>query len=181
MPEIASWTLTDDTATANAETQRWLEEYVIPKPPEPVAAETSVEYVPAPQPLREAAPGAPPDVLELAQDLMARGRLPEAIQLLLRDATQQPSGRTRFLRRLQIAQLCLSSGEDKVAYPVLEELAKEIDQRRLEEWEGGDMIAPPLALLLRCFDSAENNNGVRETVFARLCRIDPIAAMSVSK
>jgi type VI secretion system protein ImpA len=111
---------------------------------------------------------------------MARGHLPQALQLLMRDAAQQPSGRARFLRRLQMAQLCVGAGQGKVAYPVLEELVKEIDSRQLEEWEATDMIAPPLALLLKCLDGAENG-GVRETVFNRLCRIDPIAAMDVSR
>lgn len=111
---------------------------------------------------------------------MARGHLPQALQLLMRDAAQQPSGRARFLRRLQMAQLCVGAGQGKVAFPVLEELVKEIDQRQLEEWEATDMIAPPLALLLKCIDGSENG-GVRETVFARLCRIDPIAAMDASR
>jgi type VI secretion system protein ImpA len=102
------------------------------------------------------------------------------VQLLMRDAAQQPSGRARFQRRLQIAQMCASAGQDKVAYPVLEELVKEIDDRRLEEWEASDMIAPPLALLLRYLDEAGNTT-TREAVFARLCRIDPIAAMDVSR
>lgn len=123
--------------------------------------------------------GAPPDVLDTARDLMARGHLPQAIQLLMRDAAQQPSGRARFQRRLQIAQLCVGAGHAKVAYPVLDELVKEIDQRQLEEWEASDMIAPPLALLLKCLDGAEND-GARESIFNRLCRIDPIAAMDVA-
>src|SRR6185437_10659508 len=40
IPEIPTWTLDDDTPTANPETQRWLEEMVVPKPPEPVVQET---------------------------------------------------------------------------------------------------------------------------------------------
>jgi type VI secretion system protein ImpA len=184
MPEIPIWTLSDDTPTANPETQRWLEEMVIPKPPEPVVVEVQSEpepaaYQPAQQANHEGA-DAPPDVLDAARGLMARGHLPQALQLLMRDAAQQPSGRARFLRRLQMAQLCVGAGQGKVAFPVLEELVKEIDQRQLEEWEASDMIAPPLALLLRCLDASENN-GMRDTVFARLCRIDPIAAMDVSQ
>ncbi len=181
VPEIPSWTMSDDTPTANPETQKWLEEMVIPKPPEPVL----VEAQPEPEPVAFAAPPsegetAPPDVLDTARELMARGHLPQALQLLMRDAAQQPSGRARFLRRLQMAQLCVGAGQGKVAYPVLEELVKEIDQRQLEEWEATDMIAPPLALLLKCLDGAENGN-LRETVFARLCRIDPIAAMDATR
>jgi type VI secretion system protein ImpA len=181
MPEIPTWTLSDDTPTANPETQRWLEEMVIPKPPEPVVVEVQPEpqpvaYTPAPNGEAEHVP----DVVDMARELMARGNLPQALQLLMRDAAQQPSGRARFQRRLQMAQLCVGAGQGKVAFPVLDELVKEIDQRQLEEWEASDMIATPLALLLRCLEGSESS-GLRETVFARLCRIDPIAAMDVSR
>jgi len=183
MPEIPTWTLSDDTPTANPDTQRWLEETVMPKPPEPVAEQPATEevaYTSAAATDHEAAASTPPDVLVQARDLMGRGQLPQAIQLLMRDAAQQPTGRARYLRRLQIAQLCMSAGQGKVAFPVLEELVKEFDQRQLEEWEGSEMIAPPLSLLLRCLDSSEHS-GDRETIFARLCRIDPLAAMNVSR
>jgi len=182
IPELSTWTLNDDTPTANPETQRWLEEIVIPKPPEPVvvqeAGPSEPVYATVHEP-EEAGEDAPPDVLELAKDMIRRGQLPQAIQLLVRDAAQQPSGRARFQRRLQVAQLCVSAGQNKVAHPVLEELVKEIDQRRLEEWEASEMIAPPMALLLKCLDPS-SSNGVREALFAKLCRIDPTAAMDVS-
>jgi type VI secretion system protein ImpA len=184
VPAIPSWTMSDDTPTANPETLKWLEEMVIPKPPEPVVVEAQPEpelaaAVYAQSSSAEIESGAP-DVLDTARELMARGHLAQALQLLMRDAAQQPSGRARFLRRLQMAQLCVGAGQGKVAYPVLEELVKEIDQRQLEEWEGAEMIAPPLALLLKCLDGTENG-GMRETVFARLCRIDPIAAMDATR
>ena len=186
VPEIPTWTMSDDTPTANPETQKWLEEMVIPKPPEPVIVEVQREPEPEPvyasaQQSPHAEQNAPPDVLDTARELMSRGHLPQALQLLMRDAAQQPSGRARFQRRLQMAQLCVGAGQGKVAYPVLEELVKEIDQRQLEEWESTDMIAPPLALLLKCLDDSAENNSARESVFNRLCRIDPIAAMDVSR
>ncbi len=182
VPEIPTWTLSDDTPAANPETQRWLEEMVIPKSSEAAAAETEpepVSYAPSPASEQAAGEGAAPDVLEKARELLARGHLSQAIQMLMHDAAQQTSGRARFLRRLQMAQLCVSAGQGKVAFPVLSELVKEIDQRQLEEWEATDMIAPPLALLLRCLDKSES--GMRESVFNRLCRIDPIAAMDISR
>ena len=70
----------------------------------------------------------------------------------------------------------MSAGQGKVAYPVLEELVKEIDQRQLEEWEASDMIAPPLALLFVVLMTVRTA-AVREALFARLCRMDPMAAM----
>ncbi len=130
IPEIPTWTLSDDTPTANPDTQRWLEEVVIPKPPEPSAADTQAEpepayYKSASAHEQNAQQEAEPDVLDVARDMMSRGQLPQAIQLLMRDAAQQSSGRARFQRRLQVAQLCVSAGQGKVAYPVLEELVKE--------------------------------------------------------
>ena len=184
VPEAATWTMSDDTPTANPETQKWLEEYVIPKPPEPVAEAAPTpepEPVYAPPVQAESGEAAEPDVFEMARDLMKRGKLGQAVQLLMRDAAQQPSGRARFQRRLQVAQMCASAGQDKVAFPVLEELVKEIDDRKLEEWEASEMISPPLALLLRCLDAAGTTGESRDAVFARLCRIDPIAAMDVSR
>ncbi len=182
--EIPTWSLDDDTPTANPETQRWLEEYVTPKPAE-VSEQPAPQYDPEPvYALREdpvvEGEAAPPDAFDLARDMIRSGQLSQAIQLLVRDAAQQPSGRARFQRRLQIAQLCVGAGQSKVAHPVLEELVKEIEQRNLEEWEASEIIAPPLALLLKCLDSSEDVNGKREALFSRLCRIDPIAAMDVS-
>lgn len=184
IPEIPTWTLNDDTPTANPETQRWLEEMVLPKPPEPaVTEEPQPEPPPAYMQAREAetepTESAPPDAMDLARDLIRHGQLSQAIQLLMRDAAQQPSGRARFQRRLQVAQLCVSAGQNKVAHPVLEELVNEIDQRRLEEWEASEMLSPPLALLLQCLEPG-SGNGAREALFAKLCRIDPTAAMDVS-
>ena len=185
IPELPTWSLDDDTPTANPETQRWLEEMVIPKPPEPPP---QVEAQPEPEPVyaahtespREDAEESVPDAYDMARDLIRRGQLPQAIQLLVRDAAQQPSGRARFQRRLQVAQLCVGAGQNKVAHPVLEELVKEIEHRSLEEWEASEMIAQPLALLLKCLDSSNDTNGQREALFSRLCRIDPIAAMDIS-
>lgn len=115
---------------------------------------------------------------DLAREMIRQGQLPQAIQLLLRDAARQPNGRARFQSRLHIAQLCVDSGEKRVAIRVLDELVKEIDERKLEEWEAGELIAQPLALLLKCLES--DDDGRREELFSRLCRIDPIAALNVS-
>jgi type VI secretion system protein ImpA len=178
IPEIPGWTLNDDTPAANPETQRWLQETVLPPPPAVEPEPAPVFTTPA-ETQAAAAEGAPPDALEIARDFIRRGQLPQAIQLLMRDAAQQPSGRARFQRRLQIAQLCMNAGQGKIAHPVLEELVKEIEERRLEEWEDGEMLSPALALLLQCLAGGDNN-GAREALFSRLCRIDPIAAMNIS-
>jgi len=186
IPELHTWTLDDDTPVANPETQRWLEEMVIPAPTaselqhEEAQSVSAEAYSSHSAQSGEEAEEAIPDAFDLARDMIRRGQLSPAIQLLVRDAAQQPSGRARFQRRLQVAQLCAGAGQNKIAHPLLEELVKEIEERNLEEWEASEMIARPLALLLECLDSSSDTNGVREELFSRLCRIDPIAAMDVS-
>jgi len=186
IPELATWTLDDDTPVANPETQHWLEEMVKLVSAESTAQNEEAQFMPvATYDSQSTSSGEgveelAPDAFDLARDMIRRGQLSPAIQLLVRDAAQQPSGRARFQRRLQVAQLCAGAGQNKIAHPLLEELVKEIEQRNLEEWEASEMIAQPLALLLGCLDSSNDTNGVREALFSRLCRIDPIAAMDVS-
>ena len=83
IPEVSTWTMSDDTPTANPETQRWLEEMVIPKPPEAVAEEAPepepAYYAPPANVEENGAQSAEPDVLQLARDLMAEGQLGQAI------------------------------------------------------------------------------------------------------
>jgi type VI secretion system protein ImpA len=114
---------------------------------------------------------------DMAREMIRHGQLPQAVQLLLRDAAMQSNGRARFQRRLHIAQLCIDAGEKRVPRLLLEELIREIDDRKLEEWEAGEIIAQPLALLLKCLDPDDSR---RDELFSRLCRIDPVAALNVT-
>ena len=91
----------------------------------------------------------------------------------------QPSGRERFKRRVQVAQLCLAAEQDAVAYPVLRELSEEMERRKLDTWETGEMLAHPLSLLLTCLERRNGAPETREAIFERLCRLDPQAALSV--
>ena len=192
IPETRHWTLDDDTPTANPETQQWLDEMVVPKPAEIVRVETATEAelepvevesgfsmdMPAPE---EEGEVRAPDAYELAEQFMRQGQVESAIQLLARDAAQQPSGRMRFQRRMQVAQLCMAAGLGEVAHPMLEQLAREMEQRKLDEWEAGEILAQPLALLLKCMEKTSNGTADRAAIFARLCHIDPAAAIHLSR
>jgi type VI secretion system protein ImpA len=201
-PAIPGWTFSDDTPTANPETLRWITETVLPQPVEAPPPAAELVYTPhgqiqqgqtphehAPQELlspraERGAEGeqqeAVPDTLEIARGLIRQGRPQQAIQLLVRDAAQQESGRLRFQRKTQVAQLCLAAGYDAVAAPMLEQLAAEVEQRKLEGWESSDLLAPPLTLLLKCMQARGDAESRRQEIFERLCRIDPTAAIECS-
>ena len=190
VPELPHWTFDDDTPTANAETLRWLDEVVMPKPlqPEPDAAEpvaasaasngaASFAFAAEAPAEEEEQAVAAPDVFALAQELIAQGNAAGAIHLLAEDAARQASGRARFRSRTQAARLCVAAGYQSVAMPMLEQLAREIDERRLEGWESGELLAAPLLLLLRCMQDKDGGETASRELFARLCCIDPGAAI----
>ena len=51
------------------------------------------------------------------------------------------TGRERFLRKLQLAELCLMVNHHRVALPLSEDLARQVDEYRLEQWEDEQLSA----------------------------------------
>jgi type VI secretion system protein ImpA len=178
-PKLPALTMMDDTPTANVETAAWINEQVLAGPAASVRAYGS-------EPHNEAAEGepgapAPPDVFELAMQSARQGRPQDGIELLMREMAQEPSGRGRFHRKIQLAQLCVSSGHDGVAFPILQEAAAEIERRRLEDWETSDMVAHPLVLLYKCLVKSGSTAEEIQKLYSWICRLDPLAAMKVSR
>jgi type VI secretion system protein ImpA len=177
-PQLSELTMMDDTPTANAETLAWLKENIPPAgAPEPVYASHSYDEPPAHEP---GAP-APPDTFDLAMQAARAGRAQEGIEMLMREMVQERSGRARFHRKVQLTQLCISTGHEAIAFPILQELAGEIERRKLEDWESPDVIAQPLALLYSCLAKSETNAEEQQKLYSWICRLDPLQAMSISR
>lgn len=191
MPDMLSMTLMDDTPVANAETQEWIRQNVLPPPPEPAPAAE-----PEPEPVvdyssyyqqessqesdQSSGEPLPPDAFQLAQEAVQNGNPAQAIELLTREMSQERSGRARFNRKLQLAQICLSLGQNAIAKPILEELTGEIEKRKLEEWETGEMVAHALSLLYRCMDG-EDEAGRKNEIYRWICRLDPVQAFNFQR
>ena len=176
-PQLRSSTMTDDTPTSNPETQAWLDGLA--------AAASAGEPAPVSAPVHaasagEEAPG-PVDAYDLAMEAMRSRRPQQAIEILSQEIAQVRSGRLRFQRKVQLAQICMASGYEAIAHPILDEIGREIEQRNLEDWEAPDMLAHPLVLLLRCLNKLDGSPEDRQKIYSRICRIDPIQALSVSK
>ena len=166
LPELTSATLMDDSPTANAETRSWLEEKV------GVGDDGEVE---------EAAPRVTTDPDRALERQVARLRKKQpqqAIQLLMRQASQEQSARARFLRRSQAASIMVDCGLEGVAMPILREMADQIERHSLEEWEEGETVAQPLALLYQCMEKLDGDAGERQDLYLRICRLDPMQAMN---
>jgi len=182
-PGLLDMTLMDDTPTANAETTNWLKAEVLAGVS--AAPAPAPSYAPPPMAAApvESEPGepAPPDAWELAREAARGGRIREALDLLAREAAVERSGRGRFLRRTQLASLCMETGNESIAHSLLDELAAEIDSRRLEDWEPVEAVAHPLLLLYRCLRRQDSESPAAKALFARICRLDPGQALSVSR
>ena len=181
LPQLPQWTLADDTPTANAETQAWLKEVTTSASP---AGELSA--VPAMDVSNAEANGAggeaaAPDAFQIAMEAARSGDVQQAVEILSREIAHERSGRARFRRKIQLAQICMSTGHESIAYPILNEMADEIELRKLEEWEPSEVLAHPLALLFRCMNQLDGDPEVKRKLYARICRLDPVQALACAK
>lgn len=177
-PQLSQSSLNDETPTANPETQSWLQEL------------TETKQQPFAQDLSTMSGGTEtaslshkqaPDSYELAKQAASSGHPQDAIEILDREAAQERSGRGRFQRRMQLAQICMSAGYKTVAFPILEALAGEIDKRNLEDWEDPDLVIRALGLLYQCMEKLKCSTEQKEKVYARICRLGPAQALELVK
>jgi type VI secretion system protein ImpA len=177
LPQLVDMTLMDDTPTANAETRAWLRTVLraedIPHASDNGASEEQ------PLPSLDMKPGR--DARIQAQNEVKAGRTDRAIQLLMREASREKTRRGRYLLQTQLASIMVDAGHGAVAMPILEELIAAIEVHKLEEWESGDLVAQPMALLYRCLEKADGDATVRHALYLRICKLDPLQAMGFSQ
>jgi type VI secretion system protein ImpA len=176
--------LDDGTPCAGAETLAWIEQTF---PADSDAGHHSPVPVFSPPTSfadRESAAGAsdgelPQDPWDQAQALHGEGRVQEAISLLGRAAREAHTGRDRFLRTLQQAELCLMIGRPGVATPLLEGLARQIDELQLDRWEDPALCARVVASLYRCV--RDKDQARARAIYDRLCQLDICQALSLGE
>ncbi len=179
-PDLSEATLLDDTPTANQETRSWLKEIA--------PATTSASATSYQQPVEDEADSGieegvekPPDAYELAQEALSNRDSDQALEILLRAVELERSGRGRFQRRLQLAEICMASGHERIAQPLLEQLAAQIDTHDLEGWESPAMMARTFALLYRCLDNLGAADELKQKAYDRVCRLDARQALSCAR
>lgn len=177
-PSLPTSTLDDDTPTASPDTRKWLDEHVNPPKPAP----EPVNYIPvqAKEPVEaEPATNGAADPFETALQLARDRHFPEAVELISRRRMAEDSGREKFLRQLKISQLCLATGQFKIAYPILRDLFSEIEERKLLEWESSSFLVQPLSLLVQCIDKTDQGEDKRAQIYNLLCRLEPAEALKL--
>jgi type VI secretion system protein ImpA len=176
VPSLRSATLMDDTAAANAETQAWLDDLM----QEPANAFPESRQKPG---LAPEAPGSPGwqkkfiDSRTLAIEAMRAGQEQKAFEILWAEIDRQRSGRGRFLRKLQLAELCISAGKEAIAQTLLDDIAAVIEAHKLEEWEDRETVVGALSMLMKSSKKSADAKE-KQKLFERICRLDPVQALN---
>ncbi|MGB9105338.1 MAG: type VI secretion system protein TssA [Terriglobales bacterium] len=180
-PGLPQMTLLDDTPTANTETQKWLDSILPSAAPKLDSTYSSPIGDNGSQATTATPEQAPPDAFEMAEQAIRSGRAEQAIELLAREGACERSGRARFQRRVQLAQICMAANREAMARPILEGLAEEIDTRHLDDWESPEMLAHALGLLFRCVTKLKESPELKHKLYARICRLDPVEALQLTR
>ena len=178
LPKLMQATLSDDTAAANAETQKWLSE-IIAEPSNGTPSSAS----PGPSVMDDArAPGWQKKFVDpnaLALEALRTGQPQKAVEILQREVERQRSGRGQFQRKLQLAQICIAAGKDAIAQPLLDDILAKLEAHKLEEWEDPETVAATLSLLVQSSKKVQADAKLKQAMFERICRLDPVRAFSV--
>jgi type VI secretion system protein ImpA len=176
LPQLPETTLMDDTPTANAETQAWLRGEILGRHAGDggVNGGRSNGADPAADP---GSYGGSRSGVDRATAELRAGRPERAIELLLHELAGERSVRGQFIRKTQVARIMVEAGMETIAMPILNELLERIDAHKLEEWEAGELVAAPMVLLCRCLDKLDGDQSLRQSLYLRVCRLDPLQAI----
>jgi type VI secretion system protein ImpA len=172
VPDLLTMSLMDDMPTANEETRQWLLSQGLDG-----ARRGEDETIMASNGQSSLAD----KTFDRAMTEVRGGRAQRGIQLLMDELTHEKTPRARFLRRTQIARIMVENGLEPIAVPILLELLALIDNHKLAEWEAGELVAEPMALLYRCIEKEQAaGEHSKESLYPRICSLDPLQAMALT-
>jgi len=175
IPALLEMTLMDDSPTANRETLDWLQEGIMVGLDE----ERDAARQAAAASTGRRASGR--DAQAMAMTHVRSGNPHKAIRLLLDASSREDSARERFLRRSEATRIMVQEGMESVALPILREMMDQVERHELEEWEAGETVARTMALLYTCMDRLGDDPGLKEELYLRICRLDPMQGMSLGE
>ena len=182
VPEIRGAVLMDDTPACNPQTLAWLDDLADDPPAvaessdgesETVVAATPAKASPLPWRKRMA------DPFRVAIEALRRGDKPKALEIMRNEIEAQPSARGKFLRQIQVAELCVQANQKEIAQPFLEDIKAKMTEFRIPEWEERSVIVQALVDLYLYHEETIDSSSDRSKIFQQICRLDPVRALSL--
>jgi hypothetical protein len=164
----------DDSPTASRDTMSWLEsEGLLPGPVPEGRREEKSRAAEADRIIKEAG-------FDRAAAMAQTGDPEGAVEMLMERAEHERSERDRFLAKTEAVRIMVDHDMSIVARPILDEIVALIEKHQLEEWEPAEVVAKPIGLLIRCLDP-ESESSLKNELYPRLAKLDPLLAMQVSR
>jgi type VI secretion system protein ImpA len=178
LPQLLDATLLDDTPAANSETRSWLMQLMNPPMSEPAAPESEASAPSSANGHHPSWMGKSGDGYVQAQEALKAGQPERAFEIMRREIARQRSGRGRFERTMQLVELCVAAGKDSIAQPLLDDLVEAIENHKLDGWEDKEMVAAALATVMKISKKVQDDEGEKRKLFERICRLDPVRALT---
>jgi len=178
LPTLVDMTMMDGLPTASPETRNWLRVEFAGAEPEEVSIAAEADGGGSLAVAGNGSTEGRDRGYERALGEVRAGRPQKAIELLFRELDREKSARSRFLRQSQIARIMVDSGFEAIARPILDDMLQRMENHKLEEWEAGPLLAQPLSALYECLVKTGEDSSRQQQVYLRICRLDPVAAMS---
>jgi type VI secretion system protein ImpA len=118
---------------------------------------------------------------QAAEEMIRSGKVDAGLAAMTRLAAAETSGRNRFQRKLLLAEVCLASQRSQLARAILEELAGQIEEFKLTEWEASDLVGGVWTRLYTLYKAESSDKDRAKALFEKLCRLDPWQALACSE
>ncbi len=177
VPQLLDATLMDDAPAANPETRAWLKSLAQESPAPAAPAGSSGGAAVAADGSASRWPGQPADLYLTASQALRDGQEKKAFEILQKEIARQRCGRERFRRKMQLVEICVSTGKQNIAQPILDDLAAAIETHKLDEWEDPALVASALSTISKLSVRLQNDAAQRQKLFERICRLDPAQAI----
>jgi type VI secretion system protein ImpA len=181
LPELLNATLLDESPAANPETRAWIQGLGETPPLAEASGEDESGETAASE---EAAPSwlaAPIDAYALAKQARLKGQDEKAFAIMRAEIARQRSGRGRFRRTMQLAEMAVDAGKEAIAQPFLDDLAQAIEEHKLDLWEEPELIAEDLSKLMRFSLRIKDDASEMQRLYGKICRLDPVRALGVEQ
>ncbi len=182
VPEIRHAVLMDDTPACNPQTQAWLDD-LMDDPAAVAETDESYETPPSPPPGAKSSP-LPwrkkfADPFRIATEALRRGDKPKALEIMRNEIETQSSGRGKFLRQVQVAELCVQANAKDIAQPFLSQVKQTMEEFRVPLWEDRALVVQALVDLYLYHEETIDNSTDRAAIFEQVCRLDPVRALGL--
>jgi type VI secretion system protein VasJ len=176
LPGLEHLCFSDGTPFADSETKQWLKEITLKGGGVEEVSSTafSLPTLQERHPIEKE--------MEAAQALIKKGKLLEAIEGLQQKFKQSISQREKLLWRLALTQLLVKNKQVKIALPHLDQILKEVDFYKLEEYDP-ELAIKSLKVVWMGFSSQSDQASKEKAsgVLQRIAKLDLTEAIRIGK